>query len=576
LARDCLYAEVFAGFGDRRMLPADWLTATTFSAMLRDCMVETSPGRRSYILSGEQLHAMAETFGDECAYRLVGPGTGPGEAHTFAEWDGAASRLARWLAGQGVLPDDRVIIHLSTSSLLEWMTAYAAIHRAGAVAVPLSPQLTRPELERTQSHCEAKAAFVGEPIIVRYGDAWPEIVVAVPGAGPSAGEGGGGPAGSVSAAAERPVSWAEAVAGTDTAYFQVAREGRDMADILYTSGTTGSPKAVVVRHDNSSGIPFARPQWTGNKWLHASPPWTFAGITFIYTPLKLGMQGLYMPRFDATAWLEVVESERPTAAFLVPAMAALLLEHPRFDSADLSSLQLCTVGSAPLDPRVLERLQAKLPKALVSNNYGMTEAGSVYCLMPPGEAVRRPGSVGKVLPPAEIACVDDAGEPVPAGEIGHVRLKISGRPREYFRDPEATAGMWVDGWLLTGDLGKLDEDGYLYIVGRTKDVIIRGGNNIYPIDVEYAICSHPAVQEAAVLGVEHPVLGEDVMAFVVLRQGAGATADELRAHTLASLAEYKVPRRWRFVEELPRNSTGKVVKAELRSLLADDEEGVPS
>ncbi len=200
----------------------------------------------------------------------------------------------------------------------------------------------------------------------------------------------------------------------------------------------------------------------------------------------------------------------------------------------------------------------------------MTEAGSVYCLMPPGEAVKRPGSVGKPLPPAEVRCADPDGEAVVAGEVGQVLLRIPGRPREYFDDPEATARTWVDGWLVTGDLGRVDEDGYLYIVGRSKDVIIRGGNNIHPTDVEHVIELHPAVREAAVVGVAHPVLGEDVVAFVVLRPGAQAGPDDLRAHTLEQLAAYKVPRQWQFVDELPRNATGKVVKDKLRALLTEN------
>jgi acyl-CoA synthetase (AMP-forming)/AMP-acid ligase II len=148
-------------------------------------------------------------------------------------------------------------------------------------------------------------------------------------------------------------------------------------------------------------------------------------------------------------------------------------------------------------------------------------------------------------------------------------MRIPGRPREYYGDPDATARTWVDGWLITGDLGKLDADGYLYIVGRSKDVIIRGGNNIHPTDVEHAIESHPAVHEVAVIGVPHPVLGEDVVAFVVLRPGLQATGDDLRAHTLEELAQYKVPRQWHFVDALPRNATGKVVKDKLGAQLAE-------
>jgi acyl-CoA synthetase (AMP-forming)/AMP-acid ligase II len=209
-----------------------------------------------------------------------------------------------------------------------------------------------------------------------------------------------------------------------------------------------------------------------------------------------------------------------------------------------------------------------MPDALVSNNYGMTEAGSAYCVMPKGEAVKRPGSVGQIAPPAVVRIVDEHDEPLPPDEVGEVRLQMPGRQREYFEDPEATAEMWRDGWLVTGDLGKLDADGYLYIVGRSKDVIIRGGNNVHATDVEHALIQHDAVKEIAVVGAPHPVLGEDVVAFVVLQPGAEAGAEELRAFGLEHLADYKVPRQFIFVDELPRNPTGKVIKPELRARLA--------
>jgi len=504
-------------------------------------------------LPPEQVHAMALAFGDRTAYTVVG-----GSSVTFDQWDTDASRLARGLIARGIAPGDRVAIHLDPSNALRWIVSYSAIHRAGAVAVPLNPQLTRPEVERMLAHSEAAGTIVEDSLVDRYRHRRPPLVVRVPSAGtdatvtpPPDGNSGSG-----------ATAWAEVLL-EDPDYVQVPRAPDDLADIMYTSGTTGSPKAVAVRHDNYSLTPFGEPSWSGGGWMHASPPYTFAGLSFVYTPMKLGLRAIYMPRFDADAWFEAVEAERPVSVFLVPAMAHLLLEHPLFDTADLTSVHLCSVGSAPLAPFVLERLQERMPTALVSNNYGMTEAGSVYCLMPPGEAVKRPGSVGKPAPPAEIVCCDDDGAPVPVGEVGHVRLRIPGRPREYYSDPEATSRTWVDGWLVTGDLGRIDADGYLYIVGRSKDVIIRGGNNIHPTDVEHAIELHPAVREVAVIGVPHPVLGEDVVAYVTLRPGEGATADELRQHTLELLAKYKVPRQWEFIDALPRNATGKVVKAEL-------------
>ena len=287
------------------------------------------------------------------------------------------------------------------------------------------------------------------------------------------------------------------------------------------------------------------------------------------------MSGIYQPRFDAGRWIEVVEADRPVAVFLVPAMAHLLLDHPRFKEADLSSIVICSIGSAPLAPYVIEVLQEKMPDAMISNNYGMTEAGAVYCITPKGEATKRPGSVGQVAPPAEIKIVGEDGDELPVGEIGEVRLGVPGRSREYYADPEATASTWVDGWLVTGDLGRVDEDGYLYIVGRSKDVIIRGGNNIHAADVEHVIVSHPSVLEAAVVGVPHPVLGEDVVAFVVLRPGAEVSADELRRYALDLLTDYKVPRQWHFVDSLPRNMTGKVVKQQLVDRLAAAGTGPP-
>jgi acyl-CoA synthetase (AMP-forming)/AMP-acid ligase II len=514
--------------------------------------------RAAALLLPEQLHAMATAFGAENAYQVVGGGS-----LTFEQWDGEASRLAHGLIAAGVKAGDRVAIHLEPSNALRWVVSYAAIHRAGGVAVPFNPQLTQPEVARMLAHCGAAAAVAEASLLSRYEGHRPPVVVAVPAAGKDS------PSDALPAGF---TPWSEMLAH-DPEYMQVPREPGDLAEILYTSGTTGNPKAVAVRHDNSSMVPFGKPAFTGGGWMHASPPYTFAGIAFVYTPMKLGLRVIYEPRFDAGEWLETVNAEHPVAVFLVPAMAHLVLEHPLFDATDFSSVSICTVGSAPLAPFVLERLQERMPTAVVSNNYGMTEAGSVYCIMPPGEAVKRPGSVGKPAPPAEVRCVDGDDRTVDPGEVGEVRLRIPGRHREYYGDEEATAHTWVDGWLVTGDLGRIDEDGYLYIVGRSKDVIIRGGNNIHPSDVEHAIESHPAVREVAVVGVPHEVLGEDVVAFVTLRPGQSATDEELRSHTLELLAKYKVPRQWYFVDGLPRNATGKVVKEQLRRRLAEGGEG---
>jgi acyl-CoA synthetase (AMP-forming)/AMP-acid ligase II len=201
----------------------------------------------------------------------------------------------------------------------------------------------------------------------------------------------------------------------------------------------------------------------------------------------------------------------------------------------------------------------------VSNSYGMTEAGPAFIVMPKEEVARRVGSVGKPIGGMELKIVDDEGAEVAAREVGELLTRLPGRQREYYKDPDATAATWTaDGWLRSGDLGYLDEDGYLYLVGRKKDLIIRGGHNVYATDVEAVLIEHAAVQEVAVVGIPHDVLGEDVAAFVVLKADEALTADELAAFCAGRLADYKRPRRITFVAELPRNATGKVMKHRLR------------
>ncbi len=501
----------------------------------------------------DHLARMADQFGDRTAFEVVDVGT-----MTFAEWDGAANALARNLLSLGLEPGARVGIHLHPELALRWLVSYSAAHRAGGVAVPMNPRLAPAEVAHVLTHSGARAVVADGDLVASDLEVAGARVLALV----DAGAGGGSPV----TDGDRLLAWGSATAG-DRSHFQAPREPDDLADILYTSGTTGRPKGVAVRHSNGSMIANVEPNWSGGGWLHSSPLFTFAGIALVYTPMKLGFQVIYQPRFDADRWLRVVEEQRPVAVFLVPAMAHLLIDHPRFDEADLSSVTMCSVGSAPLAPYVVERLQAKMPDALVSNNYGMTEAGSAYCIMPQGEAVRRPGSVGQIAPPAVVQIVDEHDQPLPPDVVGEVRLQMPGRQREYFDDPDATADTWKDGWLITGDLGKLDADGYLYIVGRSKDVIIRGGNNVHATDVEHALVQHDAVKEVAVVGAPHPVLGEDVVAFVVLQPGVQADADDLRAFGLEHLADYKVPRQFVFVDALPRNPTGKVVKPELKARL---------
>ncbi|MGZ4717239.1 MAG: class I adenylate-forming enzyme family protein [Acidimicrobiales bacterium] len=497
-------------------------------------------------LQVDQLRWMATEHGDEPAYTQLAAGA----TLTFAEWDAASNREARGLVAAGVGRGDRVLLHLGDVHLLRWIASYAAIHKAGAVAVPSNVRLTAHELAGIVADAQPVVAITSSslaPVVTDACRTAERTVVAV--------------------VADDMQAWDDLTAHSSDR-FQVEVDDGDLADIMYTSGTTGRAKGVAVRHRNTHMIANGEKPWTGAAWIHCSPLSTFAGISFVYNPMKMGMRGLYLPRFDVGAWIDAVERERPTSAFLVPAMVQLLLASERTAAADLSSLTLLSIGSAPLPPNLHQAMAQLVPQAMVTNNYSMTEAGTAFTYLPPGELSHRPGSVGIPLPPTEIRIADDAGEPVPTGEVGEVLIGVGEDHREYYGDPEATARTWSGPWLRSGDLGRIDEDGYLYIVGRAKDVVIRGGNNISAGEVENALYEHEGVLEAAVVGIPHDVLGEDVGAFVVARPGHQLDADELRASCAERLADYKVPRSIWFLDELPRNANGKVVKGELRAAVA--------
>jgi len=489
---------------------------------------------------------MAAAYPDETAYRNLGDDT----SITFDRWERRSNRLARGLVDRGLAPGQRVVIVMEPDHILHWIVTYSAVHKVGAVAVPLNNRLSAPEVRGIVEHAEATAVVASGS----YGGSIGPLVGAVPSLSVVITVGDPGIDGATDL---------EDVLAGDDSTIQAPRDGDDLADIMYTSGTTGRPKGVAVRHSQVARVPNQLPEWQGTGWLTASPVFTFAGLGFIHNPMKSGMTVLHLPTFAAGRWLGIVERERPHSAFVVPAMAQLLIHHPAFATADLSSLRKLVLGSAPLAPHTLRTLQAKLPGADVLNSYGMTEGGHATFAMDPEAARTRPGAVGRPSPPVEVRIVDDAGRACRTGEVGEVLTRNPGGHREYYRDPAATARQWAGGWLHTGDLGHLDADGYLYIVGRKKEMIVRGGMNVYADDVEAALQAHPDVVEAAVAGIPHAVLGEDVAAWVVLRPGSGATAEAVVDFARQTLADYKVPRRVDVVVELPRNAGGKVVKSHL-------------
>jgi acyl-CoA synthetase (AMP-forming)/AMP-acid ligase II/acyl carrier protein len=498
------------------------------------------------------LRRRAAADADAVALKVHG-----GPALTYRGWDRRADAVARALVERGVRPGDRVALYFDTARWTDYATCYAAVHRAAAVVVPVGPRFAGPELDEVLGHCGAAGAVAPADLV----------------------------------GALRAARWTAVVddlAGGDTGDaepFQVLAGPDDLAEIVYTSGTTGTPKGVACSHANLlfHELPgaVAGPEGPAGGerpaelvFLHAFPVGTNAGQEVLRLPLRRsGVTAVALPAFDGEQLCRAVVEHRVTRLQLVPAMAQVLVASGTWRAHDLSSVERVTLSSAPLPPALLPALAEAFPRATLGNAYALTESGTARTLLLGAE--RRPGSVGKPVGGTEVRIVDDAGREVPAGATGEIWLRRPGAPRrEYYRDPEATAAAFAGDWLRTGDVGHLDAEGYLYVDDRKKDLVVTGGTNVSTLEVENVLLEHPAVVEAAVVGVPHPVLGQDVAAAVVLTEAA--TPRELQAFARRRLAEHKVPHRVAVVDRLPRNASGKVRKRLLADELAGQDQLRPT
>jgi long-chain acyl-CoA synthetase len=362
----------------------------------------------------------------------------------------------------------------------------------------------------------------------------------------------------------------------------------DDVAIFYTSGTTGKPKGAVISHRNiisnmfngasaqaraflrrGEAPPAPDPSLPQKAFLLSVPFFHATGCFALMLPAMMGGAKIVMQRrWDCDQALPLMEKERITNFGGVPTIAWQVLEHPRVNEYDLSTIEGVSYGGAPAAPELVKRILERFPKALPGQGWGMTETSATAVSNGAEDYQRKPASTGVASATGELRIVGGDGKDLPRGEVGEIYYKGPIVVRGYWNKPEATAETFIDGWVKTGDLGKVDDEGFLYIVDRAKDMLIRGGENIYCVEVENALYDHPAVMDAAVVGRPHKQLGEEPLAVVHLKPGAKATSDELRHHVAQKLAAFKVPVEVIFwPETLPRNANGKIVKTELKKRL---------
>jgi long-chain acyl-CoA synthetase len=465
---------------------------------------------------------------------------------SYSALDGATAHMAGLLAERGVRAGDSVGLMVPNLPYFP-IILYGAL-RLGAVVVPMNPLLKGREVAFHLSDSGARhlLAWQGfaEPAQAGAADAQAECLLVEPGD------------------FEQRVGAAEPM--TDVA----ARDAGDVAVVIYTSGTTGTPKGAELTHGNLTDAADVALELVDlgptTVTLGALPLFHVFGMNSGLNATIRGAGCLTLvPRFEPGKALEVMQRDGVTSFLGVPTMYVALVNHPERDSFDPSALDLCVSGGAAMPVEVIRGFEEAFGSKVLEG-YGLSETCGMASFNRP-DRERKAGSIGQPVRGVEMKVVDPDDNDLPQGEVGEIVLRSPHVMRGYHDRPDATAEVMRDGWFHTGDLAYEDEDGYFFIVDRKKDLIIRGGYNVYPREIEEVIYEHPAVLEAAVIGVAHESLGEEVGAAVALRPGADVSVDELRAYVKERVAAYKYPRQVWLVDELPKGPTGKVLKREIEA-----------
>ena len=509
------------------------------------------------MLLTELMNENIKKFGE---YNLLYYGD---KTYTNIESQAISRKVSNVMRSLGVEKGDRVLICMPNCP--EVIFSYQGVLGTGAIIVPVMYLLHENEVNFILKNSEAKAVITSSAILPKMITATSDLKVK-----PKVISVGKPNPGDLLQTDLDVVEWDQALLAVEPDEIQVEMNEADVAVILYTSGTTGAPKGVMLTHKNlyantASGLSLRDDKDDRATTIGVLPLAHIYGFGIMNGMLVLGSSVVIFSKFDAEEVFKVIEKYKVKSFAAVPAMLHAMLYHPNADQYDLSSLETVGSGSAALAVSLRHKFREKFG-AEVRDAYGLSEAS-------PGVASQRnnmpikEGSVGIPMPGVKIKIVDENDQEVPTGEVGELLVQGDNVTPGYFRNPEATEKALRNGWLHTGDLARVDEDGYLYIVDRKKDLIIRGGFNIYPRDLEELLIKHEAVLEVAVVGVPSERMGEEIVAFVVKKEGIEVTEEELIEYSQKHLAKYKTPRHVVFIKELPRNGVGKILKTKLREKL---------
>ncbi len=486
--------------------------------------------------------------------------------YTFSQLNERANRLANALIKLGVKKGDRVaIIQVNSNHCVE---SYFAVAKMGGIYVPLNFRAKGEELTHMLNTSEASVLFVGKRYLELITSIRPNLNFVKHFI-------------SIEERCEDMLYYEDLISSSPADEVEVEADDEDTTILMFTAGTTGQPKGVMLSHMSFSvyvleNVTPASPE-IEEKNLLTVPLYHVAGIQAMMAAIYGGRTLVIERQFEPKEWMELVEREKVNRAMLVPTMLKQLMDHPDFGKYDLSSLKVITYGAAPMPLEVIKRAVKAFPGVSFIQAFGQTETASTITALGPEDHIiegsdeeiekklKRLTSIGKPMPDVEMKVVDEKGNTLPPGQVGEILARGPRVMRGYWKDEEKTKKtIDEDGWVHTGDMGYVDEDGYYYLAGRATDMIIRGGENISPEEVENVLHSHPKIEEAAVIGVPDEEWGEQPRAIVVLKKGEEATAEEIMEYCRSRLASYKRPRSVIFVDRLPRNPMGKVLKRELK------------